>query len=312
VPSASPRGSGAAAIEFHYDLGSEFYALFLDPEMQYSCAYFEDWEGPLAQAQLDKLEMICRKLRLAKGERLLDVGCGWGGLVCHAAQHYGVEAVGITLSRAQLEYAREKVRVLGLEGRVAVELRDVADLDPADVGRFDKIASIGMVEHVGIANHPAYFEKLAVLLRDRGLLLNHGITRGAKKSRRAFRRMRPEKRLMLRYVFPGHELDHLGHTVEGMEAHGFEVRDVEDWREHYALTTRHWCRRLDAATERAEALVGRSRHRTWLAYLAGVSTAFADGSLRVYQVLASRHAGKGPSELPPTRADLYQRRASLR
>jgi cyclopropane-fatty-acyl-phospholipid synthase len=318
VPGAVPSGAGPArhargvrdgrlrdSIRFHYDLGNDFYALFLDPEMQYSCAYFEDWDKSLEDAQIDKLEMICRKLRLTSGERLLDVGCGWGGLSCYAARHYQVEVLGVTLSAQQLDYARRKVRALGLEDRVELELRDYRQLRAAEVGRFDKIASVGMIEHVGIANYPGYFAQLACLLRDRGLLLNHGITRAAKKSARRFRKLRAEKRLMLRYVFPGHELDHIGHTLEVMEAHGYEVRDVEDWREHYALTTRHWCKRLAASSESAERLVGRARHRTWLAYLAGVSAAFTDGSLRVYQVLASRQLAKGPTGLPPTRAHLY-------
>ena len=289
-------------IQFHYDLGNEFYSLFLDPEMQYSCAYYREWENPLEHAQLDKLEMICRKLRLQPGERLLDIGCGWGGLVCHAARHYGVEALGVTLSPLQLDYAREKIRALGLADRVRVELCDYSELD----GRFDKIASVGMYEHVGIANYRHYFRKLSSLLRDRGILLNHGITRRAKASRRKFKRIRPGRRLILKYVFPGSELDHIGHTLESMESCGYEIHDVEDWREHYALTTRHWCRRLSERKEEAIGLVGPERYRMWVAYLAGVSFSFHDGSLRVYQVVASKHAARGLAELPPTRADLYR------
>jgi cyclopropane-fatty-acyl-phospholipid synthase len=288
-------------IRFHYDVGNEFYALFLDPQMQYSCAYFTDWSNGLAQAQHDKLEMICRKLRLRPGERLLDVGCGWGGLVCHAARHHGVIAHGITLSEAQHAFAREQIARQGLQERVTVELRDYRELE----GSYDKIASIGMYEHVGIANYPAYFAKLHGLLGRRGLLLNHGITRRAKASRRAFRRLRPEKRLILKYIFPGSELDHIGHTVEVMEAAGFEVHDVEGWREHYALTTRLWAQRLAARRAEAEALVGAPRYRLWQAYLAGVSVNFTSGSLQIYQTLASRRA-RGAAGLPPTRADLYQ------
>jgi cyclopropane-fatty-acyl-phospholipid synthase len=288
--------------QFHYDLGNEFFALFLDPEMQYSCAYYRDWERPLEAAQLDKLEMICRKLRLRPGERLLDVGCGWGGLVCHAARHYGVEALGVTLSQRQLDYAREKIRALGLEDRVRVALRDYSELD----GRFDKIASIGMYEHVGIANYRQYFRKLSSLLRDRGILLNHGITRRAKSSRRKFNRIRPGRRLILKYIFPGSELDHIGHTLASMESCGYEIHDVEDWREHYALTTRHWCRRLSERKQEAIQLVGPERYRLWVAYLAGVSFSFHDGSLRVYQTVASKHTARGLAELPPTRADLYR------
>jgi cyclopropane-fatty-acyl-phospholipid synthase len=291
---------GADPIRFHYDVGNDFYALFLDPLMQYSCAYFTNWQGSLEQAQRDKLDMICRKLRLSPGERFLDIGCGWGGLVCHAARHYGVQAHGVTLSEAQHAYACDRIAREGLGDRVTVELRDYREVE----GAFDKIASIGMYEHLGIANYPAYFARLRGLLRERGLLLNHGITRRAKARQRAFRRLRPEKRLILKYIFPGSELDHIGHSVEVMEASGFEVHDVEDWREHYAITTRLWCERLQARRGEATALVGPERLRMWLAYLAGVSVNFASGSLLIYQTLASRRA-PGPSGLPPTRADLY-------
>jgi cyclopropane-fatty-acyl-phospholipid synthase len=289
-------------VRFHYDVGNDFYALFLDSQMQYSCAYFQDRRGDLERAQRDKLEHICRKLRLAPGERLLDIGCGWGGLVCHAAANHGVRAHGVTLSPEQAEFARRRVAELGLGDRVTIELRDYADLE----GSFDKISSIGMAEHVGIAHLPRYFAKVRSLLRDRGLLLNHAITRRAKRSRRAFARIRPEQRLIKKYVFPGSELDHIGHTLEAMEANGFEVHDVEGLREHYARTTRLWCQRLSARETEAIALVGPERHRLWVAYLAGVSFAFADGSLRIYQTVATKHRAKGPSGLPPTRAHLYR------
>ena len=289
-------------IQFHYDVGNAFYALFLDPEMQYSCAYFTDWNNSLEQAQRDKLDMICRKLRLQPGERFLDIGCGWGGLLCHAAAHYGVEARGVTLSQAQHDFALEKARRLGLEGKVRIDLMSYEQLE----GEYDKIASIGMYEHVGPANYPQYFDKLNSLLRDRGLLLNHGITRRAKSSKRKFRRIRPENRLIRKYIFPGSELDHIGNTLAVMEARGFEVHDVEGWREHYARTCRLWHQRLVAEKERAIAEVGAEKYRIWIAYLAGVSIAFQDGSLRIFQVVASKHRSKGGAGLPPTRADLYR------
>jgi cyclopropane-fatty-acyl-phospholipid synthase len=289
-------------IQFHYDVGNEFYQLFLDPEMLYSCAYFTDWDNSLEQAQKDKLEMICRKLRLKPGERFLDVGCGWGALLCHAAQNFGVEAHGVTLSQAQHDLALEKAKALGIADKVTVELKNYEDL----TGEFDKISSIGMYEHVGIANYPRYFGKLKSLLRDKGLLLNHGITRRAKRSKRAFRKIRPENRLIRKYIFPGSELDHIGHTLESMEALGFEIHDVEGWREHYAKTCRLWHQRLIAKEEEAVAQVGRERYRMWIAYLAGVSIGFQDGSLRIYQTLATAHKSKGAAELPPSRADLYR------
>jgi cyclopropane-fatty-acyl-phospholipid synthase len=298
---ARPR-SNRDYVQFHYDVGNEFYQLFLDSEMQYSCGYFTEWSNSLEQAQRDKMEMICRKLRLEPGERMLDIGCGWGGLICYAAQQYGVEAHGVTLSQAQFDFARAKIQRLGLADKVKVELRDYTTLGR----KYDKIASIGMYEHVGIANYPAYFGKIYSLLRDRGILLNHGITRPAKPTKRGFRRIRPEQRLILKYIFPGGELDHIGHTCESLETSRFEVHDVEDWREHYAQTTRLWCQRLSARRDEAIELVGPERYRLWAVYLAGVSFAFLDGSARIYQVVASKHASRGRAELPPTRASLYR------
>jgi cyclopropane-fatty-acyl-phospholipid synthase len=299
--SRDPVRSDSDAIRFHYDLSNDFYALFLDPEMQYSCAYFRDWENTLEQAQLDKMDATCRRLRLSPGERLLDVGCGWGGLICYAAQEYGVRAHGVTLSPEQYAYATEKIKSLGLVGRVSVELANYRDLE----GEFDKIVSIEMIEHVGIDNYPVFLGKLHGLLRDRGLLLVQTSARRAKTRRRDFRRVRPERRFMLDQIFPNGELDHIGHTASAMEIAGFEVQDIEAWRDHFARTTRLWSERLWARRDEATALVGAERLRAWLAYLAGVSFAFEDGSLRVYQVLATKHGAKGHSEHPPTREDLY-------
>lgn len=289
-------------VQFHYDIGNEFYQLFLDPEMQYSCAYFRHWEGSLEQAQLDKLEMICRKLRLRPGERFLDIGCGWGGLVCYAAKHYGVQAHGVTLAQNQHDYAQEKIKSMGLEKQVRVEMRDYRDLD----GKYDKIASIGMYEHVGIANYRKYFRRMYKLLRDRGIFLNHGITRPAKQSDRKFHKISPGRRWILKYVFPGSELDHIGHTVRMIESCGFEVHDVEGWREHYARTTRLWAKRLAARREEAEQIVGPEKYRLWMAYLTGVSFTFLDGPLGIFQTVATKHQAKGPSLLEPTREELYR------
>lgn len=287
-------------IRFHYDVGNDLYRLFLDQEMIYSCAYFTDWSNSIDKAQRDKLEMICRKLRLRSGERFLDIGSGWGGLLLHAARHYGVTAHGITLSEAQLEVARKRIAETGLSDRITVELRDYADLE----GTYDKIASIGMYEHIGLDNIPKYMKAVRRVLAPDGLFLNHAISHRASPGGRRFG-TRPEQKAILRYIFPGGALDDIGHTVTAMEQAGFEVHDVEAWRRHYAHTTRLWCERLTARREEAIALVGPETYRIWVAYLAGVSLAFSRGTLRIFQTLASRTA-KRPSVLPPTRADLYR------
>jgi len=289
-------------IQFHYDVGNEFYKLFLDKEMVYSCGYFRDWNNSLDQAQFDKLDMICRKLRLQPGDRMLDIGCGWSGLICHAAQHYGVTAHGITLSQEQHDLGKEKIEALGLSDRVTVEIRDYQDMG----GEFDKISSIGMFEHIGIANYDRYFTKVRSLLRDRGLFLNHAIARSSKKTKRKAKKIRPERKLILKYIFPGSELSSAGYTQDKMEENGFEVHDTEAWREHYALTCRAWCKRLSANAERAIELVGEERYRLWVLYLAGSSIGFQNGSIKIYQILGTKKVGKGRSGLPPTREDLYR------
>ena len=288
-------------IQFHYDLSNGFYALFLDPEMVYSCAYYTDWNNDVAQAQRDKLEMICRKLRLKPGERFLDIGCGWGGLICHAAKNYGVTAHGITLSEEQLVFAKDKIKRLGLEDKVTVELKDYSMM----TGSFDKIASIGMYEHIGLKNIPGYMGKMQQLLAKDGLFLNHAIARRAPKQGWFKRRMRPEQKAIAKYIFPGGELDDIGHSIFAMERAGFEIQDVEAWRLHYARTCKLWCERLTANREEALKHVSEEKYRIWVAYLAGVSLAFSRGTLRIFQTLASKNA-KRPPGIPSTRADLYR------
>jgi cyclopropane-fatty-acyl-phospholipid synthase len=288
-------------VQFHYDLSNTFYALFLGPTMAYTCAYWERPDSTLDEAQTAKFEMICRKLRLRPGDRFLDIGCGWGGLICHAAQHHGVKAHGVTLAQEQYDYAVERIKRLGLESRATVALKDYRELD----GTYDKIASIGMFEHVGLANHDAYFSKMNALLKPRGLYLHHAITRMAKRDTKRFAKKRPEYLAITRYIFPGGELDSIGMSVTNLERHGFEVHDVEGWREHYARTTRAWAERLYAARDAAEREVGEAKTRIWLLYLAGCSLGFERSALAIFQTLASKRA-KGASGLPPTRADLYR------
>jgi cyclopropane-fatty-acyl-phospholipid synthase len=289
-------------IQFHYDVGNDFYKLFLDEEMQYTCGYFTNWNNSLDQAQQDKLDMICRKLRLEPGEQMLDIGCGWGGLICHAAKNFGVKAHGITLSQEQHDFAKAKIQRLGLTDQVSVEICDYADHQ----GTYDKISSIGMSEHIGVANYPRYFNKINSMLRDRGIMLNHAIARRAKASKRAAARIRPERKFILKYIFPGSELTPVGMTTDFMENSGFEIHDVESWREHYAHTTRFWCQRLSANKEEAIRLVGKERYNLWVAYLAGASGGFTAGSIKLFQVVATKRAGKGLSGMPPTREHLYR------
>ncbi len=274
-------------IQYHYDVSNAFYALFLDPQMVYSCGYFTDWSNDIATAQRDKLDIICRKLRLKQDETFLDIGSGWGALVCHAAQNYGVRAHGVTLSETQFALANEKVAKLGLEGRVTIELKDYTRLE----GSFDKIASIGMFEHVGLANHRTYFQTINRLLKPQGLYLHHAIARSTKADAKGFRRKRPEAVAIARYIFPGGELDHIGMTAANLESGGFEVHDVEAWREHYARTCRLWHDRLLENRKAAEREVGKHKMRLWLAYLAGVSIAlraqhaadFSDAGIQTQQ-----------------------------
>lgn len=295
-------GDNSDYIQFHYDVSNEFYKLFLDRRMLYSCGYFHHWDESLDQAQLNKLDMICRKLQLQPDEKYLDIGCGWGALICHAAKHYGVHAHGITLSKEQLAFTQEKIVELGLQGKVTVELCDYQNL----TGTFDKISSIGMVEHVGIDNMSGYMSKVRSLLRDRGIFLNHGITRPGKLSDKKFRKMSAERRLLAKYIFPGGELDHLGHMIQCLEAAGFDVHDVEGWRDHYSMTCRHWAKRLEENREAAINQVGPERFRMWTLYLTGCVFALGDGGARIYQTVATNHRARGVSGMPCTREHLYR------
>jgi cyclopropane-fatty-acyl-phospholipid synthase len=284
------------AIQFHYDVSNEFYKLWLDREMVYSCAYFERPDASLDEAQQAKLEHICRKLVLRPGERLLDIGCGWGALLIHAARRYGVSAHGITLSEKQLGVARRRIAEASLEDRVSVELRDYRDLQQ---GEFDKVASIGMFEHVGLKNLPLYFSTVHRLLKPAGLFLNHGITH-----ERAGWRRNISTEFINRYVFPDGELDSIGNIQSVMEGARFEITDVEALRPHYALTLRNWVDRLERRHARALEYVSEATYRVWRLYMAACALEFESGNLGVYQVLASKR-GANNALLPLTRRHLY-------
>lgn len=303
VPAEHQPQTDRADISHHYDVGNGFYRLWLDERMVYSCAYFETGDEDIHTAQRAKLDHICRKLRLAPGERFLDIGCGWGALVLHAAQHYGVSAVGVTLSEQQLLLARERIAAAGLQDRVQVELLDYRDLPQRfGEGSFDKVASVGMFEHVGLRNLPVYFGTAARMLRDRGLMLNHGITSADVESRPVGSGAGD---FVGKYVFPNGELPHVALAVREMSAAGFEVVDVESLRRHYALTLAHWSRRLEQQLAEAARQVSDRTLRIWRVYLAGCSQGFAQGWMNLHQILGSRQVAPGPTELPLTRRWMY-------
>lgn len=275
-------GSSERDIQFHYDRSNEFYRCFLDSRMVYSCAYFRTPDTPLEEAQLAKLDHICRKLRLRSGQRFLDIGCGWGALVVRSADHYGTFSNGCTLSNRQLAWAREQIDRLALAERVSVEKCDYRDLS----GTFDRIASVGMVEHVGRGNLETYFAAAFRLLADDGLFLNHGIARPSAVH------MDTETALLTRQVFPGSELVPVGDMIACAERAGFEVLDAENLRPHYALTCKAWVDRL--VRNRAECLkhVDSQTYRTWLLYLAASSVSFDKGDTEIHQLLLSKRGAQ--------------------
>jgi cyclopropane-fatty-acyl-phospholipid synthase len=282
------------AVQHHYDVGNDFYRIVLGPAMTYSCARYVDGSTNLVEAQAAKHELVCRKLGLHErpGARLLDVGCGWGSMALHAATVHGASVVGVTISGQQAELARARVAEAGLEDRVDIRLQDYRDLSGE---RFDAISSIGMFEHVGAARIAEYFGTLRELLEPNGRLLNHAIStvHGSKIGPRTF---------MGRYVFPDAELIDVGEVALAMEDAGFEVRDVESLREHYARTLRDWIANLEGDWDRAVELAGANRARVWRLYMAGSAVGFEDGGLNVHQVLGVVRADDGASGMPPTRA----------
>jgi cyclopropane-fatty-acyl-phospholipid synthase len=302
LPAAHLRGRrhtrerDAAAIGFHYDQPIAFYQSFLDARMVYSCGYWDDGVTSLDEAQVAKIDHTLRKVRLTPGERVLDIGCGWGALVIRAAQQFGATALGITLSRAQYDEAQRRIAHAGVGDRVRVELRDYRELRGET---FDKVVSVGMVEHVGRERLGEYFRAAYAALRDGGLFLNHGIAQQSRDGR-GYR----VGGFMARYVFPDGDLIGIDAALRGAERSGFEIRDVENLREHYARTLRAWFANLEANRERAIAATDERTFRIWRMYLIGSARNFWRGQMGLFQTVLAKNLG-GPAPIPATRRDLY-------
>jgi len=300
IPRHHSRERDAAAISYHYDLSNDFYRLWLDQSMIYSCAYFHTGTEDIDTAQRQKLTHICRKLRLAPGERLLDIGCGWGGLLRFAALRYGISGVGVTLSAEQNHYAREWIAAEHLVRRVEIRLQDYRDVQGAAC--FDKIVSVGMYEHVGLAHHRLYFDTIARLLKPGGILLNQGIVASDPDARA---QGPPGGEFIDHHVFPGGELPHVSGLLQAIARSGLEVVDVEDLRPHYAQTLRLWSRRLEAHADDACRLAGPESFRIWRVYLPAMACAFERGWLSIAQVLVYKPHATGMATRPWTRAYQY-------
>ncbi|MFB7208153.1 class I SAM-dependent methyltransferase [Streptomyces sp. NPDC056255] len=278
------------AISHHYDVGNDFYELVLGPSMVYSCAYWED-DGSLEDAQRDKLDLVCRKLALKEGDRLLDVGCGWGSMAIHAAREYGARVTGVTLSVEQAAFARKRIAQEGLTDRIEIRVQDYRDVRD---GPYDAISSIGMAEHVGSVRFREYADDLYALLKPGGRLLNHQIARRPEKDESAYH----VDEFIDAYVFPDGELAPVGRTVATLEEAGFEARDVESIREHYALTLRRWVANLEKQWDRAVRMTSAGRARVWRLYMAASALSFEHNKIGVNQILAVRPAEGGASRMP--------------
>lgn len=290
------------AIQYHYDVSNEFYQLWLDERMVYSCAYFASPDDDIHTAQQRKLDYICRKLRLQEGERLLDIGCGWGALVIHAAKHYGVQATGVTLSEKQIEYARQRIAEEGLQDRCRVELLDYREVDESQP--FDKIVSVGMVEHVGRDKLPVYFEKAFRLLRPGGVFLNHGIT---VPNRHFADFTGGNESFVQQYIFPDGDVQPISYVLTAAANAHFEIRDVENLREHYALTLKNWFTRYEANKSTILQMMGNVGYRQWRIYLAAARWLFEYGLHGIHQALLYKLDADDVrnTQLPLTREDWY-------
>ncbi|RKP49026.1 SAM-dependent methyltransferase [Trinickia fusca] len=293
------KTSDKKAIQYHYDVSNEFYKLWLDENMVYSCAYFENGNEDLATAQLKKIDHILTKIQLQPGQRLLDIGCGWGALVLRAAQKFGAQCVGVTLSQNQFDLATERVKAAGLADRIEIRLQDYRDVQ----GQFDRITSVGMFEHVGRKNLPDYFGKIRELLTDDGIAMNHGITSTDYDSGET---ALGGGEFIDRYVFPDGELPHIGLVLESLQRGGLEASDVESLRRHYAHTLDIWAENFEAKAEEAKKLVEDEKFRIWRVYLAGCAYAFEHDDVSLYQVVC-RKAGRSAKTLPWSRRYMYDR-----
>ena len=292
------KKADAEAISYHYDVSNEFYSLWLDRAMVYSCAYFKHEDDSLEKAQERKLDHILTKIQARPGQTLLDIGCGWGALVMRAASKFGVKALGVTLSKNQYELARQRVAEAGLADKVEIRLQDYREVS----GHFDRITSVGMFEHVGLKNLRGYFAKIHDLLVDGGVCMNHGITStDAESAQSPF----GGGDFIERYVFPQGEVPHIGLTLKDMTAAGLEAMDVENLRRHYALTTQHWSRRFEDNLDKIRDMVGEKRFRIWRAYLAGCAYGFANNWISLHQVVAIKAGGPALNPLPLTRDYMY-------
>ncbi len=293
------KKSDKEAIQYHYDVSNEFYQTWLDPRMVYSCAYFENGDETLEEAQLKKIDHILSKVQVQPGQRLLDIGCGWGALVIRAAQKFSARCVGVTLSQNQFDLATERVKAAGLQDRIEIRLQDYRDVD----GQFDRITSVGMFEHVGLNYLEAYFAQIRKLLTDDGWVLNHGITSTDANNGET---THGAGRFVDRYVFPQGELPHISTVLRTMQAGGLEALDVENLRRHYMRTTQLWSQAFEANAEKLRAMVDERRWRIWRIYLAGCQWAFDNDEISLYQVLCSK-SGRPSGGLPWSRSWMYAR-----
>jgi cyclopropane-fatty-acyl-phospholipid synthase len=293
------RQEDKESIQYHYDVSNEFYQLWLDRRMVYSCAYFEHGSESLEEAQLKKIDHILDKLRIEPGHTLLDIGCGWGALVIRAARRFGVRCVGITLSERQFELAQQRVQEEGLSDLVTIRLQDYREV----AGVFDRITSVGMFEHVGIDNLPAYFSRIRDLLADGGVAMNHGITATDADSRDT---PHGGGTFIDKYVFPAGELPHLSLALRAMQAGGLEALDVENLRRHYVRTLEIWATEYERHAERIRELIGEVKYRIWRVYLAGCAHAFAVDNVSIYQIVCQK-AGQAVTSLPWSREYMYRR-----